>query len=158
MTLIFHLCIKNALSCRSYWVLTIALLNKIRLSLATYLLWWDIKRNSPEVHLPIIVQAWDDKKYAWPLSPSWPQPAQPEDDSSLILLHNLNIKRWLLSLTPMQHKHIRWHLGHIPANHTSCFLIFLCSQNIAGWQFVHISAQPKHNMVTALSYSCAAKT
>ena len=55
-------------------------------------MWWNIKRNSPEVHLPIIVQAWDDKKDAWPLGPSWPQPAQPEDDSSLILLDYLHIR------------------------------------------------------------------
>ena len=55
-----------------------------------YLLWGNIKTDRPEVHLPVVVHTGNDEEYPGSLSSSFPQPAQSEDDGSLVLLDHLD--------------------------------------------------------------------
>ena len=55
-----------------------------------YLLWGNIKTDRPEVHLPVVVHTGNDEEYPGALSASFPQPAQSEDDGSLVLLDHLD--------------------------------------------------------------------
>ena len=55
-----------------------------------YLLWGNIKTDRPEVHLPVVVHTGNHEEYPGSLSASFPQPAQSEDDGSLVLLDHLD--------------------------------------------------------------------
>ena len=66
-----------------------------------YLLWWDFESCSPHVNLLVNIHTWNDKEHTWASGPSCYKSAQSEDDSSLILLDNLNI----------QHFNIFWPIG-----------------------------------------------
>ena len=75
-----------------------------------YLLWRDIKRHCPKVNLLILICTGQDEEKARPLGSSSPESPQPEYNSPLILLHNLNSEEgWsgqkrssLITLTHMQ--------------------------------------------------------
>ena len=54
------------------------------------LLGGNIKCDSPEVNLLIMIYAGQDKEYPRTSGSSWPQSPQPEYDRSLVLLDNLN--------------------------------------------------------------------
>ena len=55
-----------------------------------YLLWGDVKTDRPQVDLPVVVHAGNDEEDPGTLRSSFPQPAQSEDDGSLVLLHHLH--------------------------------------------------------------------
>ena len=55
-----------------------------------YLLRRHIKGNSPKVNFLVRVYARHDKEDSRTLRTSWSESAKPEDDSSLVLLHNLD--------------------------------------------------------------------
>ena len=54
-----------------------------------YLLWGNIKTDRPEVHLPVVVHTGNNEEDPGALRSSFPQPAQSEDDGSLVFLHHL---------------------------------------------------------------------
>ena len=54
-----------------------------------YLLWGDVKTDRPQVDLPVVVHTGNDEEDPGTLRSSFPQPAQSEDDGSLVLLDHL---------------------------------------------------------------------
>ena len=59
-----------------------------------YLLWWDFESCSPHVNLLVNIHTRNDKEHSGSPGPSCYKSAQSEDDSSLILLDNLNIQHF----------------------------------------------------------------
>ena len=53
-------------------------------------MWRHIEADGPEVDLLVGVDAGHDEEEARALGAPRPQPPQPEDDGSLVLLHNLD--------------------------------------------------------------------
>ena len=64
---------------------------KLQYSLFFYLLWRDFKGHGPHVYLFIGVHTGDDEEDPRPPGSSCDQPAQSEDDGSLVLLDNMII-------------------------------------------------------------------
>lgn len=57
-----------------------------------HLLWRDVKRDCPEVDLPVGVDARDDEEDAGALGAALAQATEAENDGTLVLLNNLEKK------------------------------------------------------------------